>query len=153
MELREWWRLQEETKRRDPDAEPGVLAPPEAFGEERGTPSFRRRIGLARTAEEVGARSRTVRRRIASSCAGWPVPPTAEEFHQAVRAAEPTERQGDLVSMWVLEATWTETLLAWAEEAYSWRELVRAIHASGAADDHLERNRELNGLAEACDRA
>ena len=82
--------------------------------------------------------------RIASSCAGWIEPPTGAEFFEAVRAETPTTRQADIISMWLLEATDDEILLAWAEEAYSFRELVNAIHRSGAAGDHPARNRQLN---------
>ena len=139
--------MQEYEVKRQPDAEPTVLASAEAFDERRGNAELRDKIGLSRTADEIGARSRTVRRRIRSSCAGWPNPPTSEEFRNAMQASEPSDRQQDIVTMWVLEATWTEMLLAWAEEAYSWRELVNAIHAAGAARDHPERNQDLNSLS------
>ena len=50
--------------------------------------------------------------------------------------------------MWWQEATNDELILAWAEDVYSIRELVAAIHAAGAQDDYPERNAEVNGLAD-----
>ena len=75
-------------------------------------------------------------------------PPTGAEFFDAVHARNPTTRQAQLISMWLFEATNDEIMLAWAEEAYSFRDLVNAIHEAGADGDHPERNRELNRLAE-----
>ena len=42
-----------------------------------------------------------------------------------------------------------EVLLACAEEAYTLRELIAAIHRTGNAHRHPARNRELNRLARA----
>ena len=64
------------------------------------------------------------------------------------RRLEPTERQATIIGMWVCEATMDEILLACAEEAYTLRELIRAIHRTGNADTYPVRNRELNRLAE-----
>ena len=50
--------------------------------------------------------------------------------------------------MWLREATDDELILAWTEEAYSFRQLANAIHRSGAADSYPERNRDLNRLSE-----
>ena len=123
-----------------------ALAQPGAFADENADRALRDRIGLSRQPDELGARSRTVGRRIASSCAGWPEPPTTHEFRAAIESEAPDVRQQSIISMWVMEATWRETLLAWAEEAYSWRELAGAIHRAGAENDNPERNAELNEL-------
>lgn len=69
--------------------------------------------------------------RLHASCAGWPQPPTAAEFYEAVRADAPNERQRIIVRAWALEATEIEMIRAWAEHAYTWRTLVRALHKSG----------------------
>ena len=63
-----------------------------------------------------------------------------------MRAAAPTDRQRQLISAWLFEATNGDLVAAWLEEAYTLRELVRAIHNAGAADDYPERNRQLNDL-------
>ena len=148
-ELEEWCRMRDEAKTRNRDAEPTVLGPPQAFGELRGNARDRARFGIATPADRTGPRSATVARRIAKSCAGWNRPPTETEFYEAVHAAEPTERQATIIGMWVCEATMDEILLACAEEAYTLRELIRAIHRTGNADTYPVRNRELNRLAEA----
>ena len=82
-------------------------------------------------AERTRSRSATVAFRLGLSCAGWIEQPSAEEFHAAVHAEEPTERQQVIVYTWGLEATGIELIRAWAERAYSWRTLVSALHKAG----------------------
>ena len=79
------------------------LAPPQAFDAENSNADIRAECGLTTPPEETGPHSRTVRNRIARSCAGWPDQPTAQEFHDALRAQTPTRRQQNLISMWMLE--------------------------------------------------
>ena len=124
-----------------------TLAPPEAFDTEKSNAEIRAECGLTTPPEETGPHSWTVQKRIARSCAGWPEPPTAEEFHDALRAQKPTRRQQNLISMWMLEASNEDVILAWAEEAYTIRELVAAVHRANAQDDSPARNAYLNSLA------
>ena len=79
------------------------------------------------------------------SCAGWNEQPTAEEFHEAVHAKAPTERQQTIVYTWGLEATPFELIHAWAERAYSWRALVTALQKAGF--DVYPRIRLINDFA------
>lgn len=112
--------------------EPCALLPPQAFVDSDTPPpdrELRRRWGAGD--EETGPHSRAVTWRFFSSCAGWGVPPTAMELYAAIRAAAPTPRQRTVVSTWLLEATYSELLQAWIEEAYTWRELVAAAHLVG----------------------
>ena len=122
------------------------LAPAGAFDTERGNAEIRRSCGVTTDETETGPDSRTVRNRIARSCAGWPDRPTGREFYEAIRAPRPTERQRCLISMWMLEATDEDVILAWAEEAYTLRDLVAAAHRAGAQDDNPARNDYLNTL-------
>ena len=66
-------------------------------------------------------------------CAGWAEPPTGEEFHAAIRAAEPSRRQIAILDAWASQAAWTEVLQAWVEHAYTLRELAAALHRAGLA--------------------
>ena len=144
-ERQKWWR--EELERREQYEGPrrrAILKPADAFDDRRPTAALRADCGIECRADELGRHSRTVERRIASSCAGWAEPPTAAEFYDALRAARPTERQQSLVAMWVREATDAELLMAWMEEVYTDRELVAAIHRAGAADVNPKRNADLN---------
>ena len=125
-----------------------VLKPAEAFDDRRATSAFRAARGIERQADELGRKSRTVARRVASSCAGWAQRPTAADFYDALRAEEPTEQQRSLIAMWVREATNAELTMAWVEEVYTDRELVAAIHRAGAADVNRKRNADLNRWAE-----
>ena len=136
-------------RRYKPPGNNGTLAPPEAFDTERSNAAVRTECGLTTPPGETGRHSRTVRNRIARSCAGWPEQPTSEEFHDALRAREPTRRQQNLISMWMLEASNEDIILAWAEEAYTMRELVAAVHRAKAQDDNPARNAYLNSLATA----
>ena len=147
--LEEWRRLRARVKAEDRDDEPGVLAPPEAFTDIRGTAEDRARFGMPIPPERTGPASAAVARRITKSCAGWPRPPMTREFFEAVHATDPTGRQATIIGMWLREAPIDEVLLACAEEAYTLRELIAAIHRTGNAHRHPARNRELNRLARA----
>lgn len=124
------------------------LAPPETFIDRRGSARVRADCGIVVPADEIGPNSRTVARRIASACAGWRTPPTSREFFDAVRSEMPSPRQAVIVTMWLREATDDDLILAWAEEAYTFRQLAHAIHRSGAENSYPERNRDLNRLSE-----
>ncbi len=123
------------------------LQPEGAFSPKSGSKALRAECRIERRADELGRNSLSVSRRISNRCAGWVERPTAEEFCEAIRAARPTPRQCHLISMWVIEATDAELALAWIEEAYTFRELVAAIHRTGAASANPVRNPDLNRLA------
>lgn len=125
---------------------PCQLLPPEAFPETQPD-RVEREVVDAIPASETGPNSRTVRARLASSCAGWPKPPNAPEFFAAIRAVEPTTRQCAIVNTWAREATSGEIMRGWQEEAYTWPLLVAALHRNGAG--HHALNELLNGFAKA----
>lgn len=129
-------------------ADDSKLAPPETFIDRRGNARVRADCGIVVGADEIGPNSRTVARRIASACAGWRRPPTPREFFDAVRTDKPSPRQAGIITMWLREATDDDLILAWAEEAYTFRQLAHAIHRSGAENSYPERNRDLNRLSE-----
>ncbi|MCY4664609.1 MAG: hypothetical protein OXC00_08095, partial [Acidimicrobiaceae bacterium] len=101
--------------------------------------------GGRRPGGEAAAGGRQTRKR----CAGGRGPPMTREFFEAVRATDPTDRQATIIGMWLREAPIDEILLACAEEAYTLRELIAAIHRTGNAHRHPARNRELNRVARA----
>ena len=132
--------------RGDPAPAPCALLPPEAFPDTRPDPVEREALdGIPATA--TGANSRSVRVRLASSCAGWPAPPSAAEFYCAVRSPQPNTRECAIVRAWAREATSGEVVRGWLEEAYSWPILVAALHRTGAG--HPALNELLNGFAKA----
>ena len=57
--------------------------------------------------------------------------PTPQEFHAALRAADPTARERDILEAWITETTPDEIVAAWAEQVYTLRELVAALHRAG----------------------
>ena len=131
MSLEEWQALRARFKKRDRDAEPPVLAPPEAFDDTRPDDEFRERFHPEHDPRQLGRKSRAVRRRLGSSCAGWRRAPRPEELYDAVHASRPGPRQRQLIRTWLQEASREDLLYAWAEGAYTWRELARAVHAAG----------------------
>ena len=145
MTLDEWRVLRRQAKAVHRDEEPEVLAPAEAFSDRRADESVRSAYLPGHDPAAVRARSATVHSRLASSCCGWDVQPTSAEFYDAVRAATPTKRQRALVRMWTREAEPAQIALAWAEEVYTMRELVAAVHRAQA--DHPEVAKALNRLA------
>ena len=134
-------RLRDENPRRN-----RTLKAATAFEDERTTGARRAECGIERQVDELGRNSRTVERRIASSCAGWRHGPSAAEFCDAVRAEGPTRRQMSLIAMRVRGASDEELLLAWADEVYSDRMLVAAIHGrSGRCQPATQRGTEPLG--------
>lgn len=106
------------------------LLPPEAFPDTRPDPAEREAVDGIVPAE-TGANSRSVRVRLASSCAGWSSPPSAAEFHAALRALRPDVRQCAIVRAWAREATSGDVVRGWLEEAYSWPILVASLQYRG----------------------
>ena len=143
----DWVRREVKRRREEEDPwAPATLLPPEAFSDEEATRrDFER---LCDPGAGTGRRAAAVHRRILSSCAGWKRRPTAEEFYEAVRATRPTRRQQAIVDMWGREATFRELLEAWAQRAYTDRQLVRALHLVGF--NCGERIREINQWATNC---
>ncbi len=110
------------------------LLPPGRFAH-RGPTADEKRGLRARTApDETGRHSRTVYFRLGRSCAGWgPRQPSTEEFYDAVRAERPTDRQAAILDTWASEAEPSEIIDAWAEGAYTFRELATALHRADIA--------------------
>ncbi len=127
--LEEWARDQQERRRRfDEEARSCRLKPPEAFGDEPAPPEALRRLCPGHDPALTGRRSHAVEWRIARSCCGWGRPPTTGEFYDAFHTDAPDRRQKSIIYMWGTEATFTELFEAWAQRAYTFRDLVRALH-------------------------
>ena len=109
----------------------GALRPPEVFRDDEPSASEARRLALGRAPEETGPHSLTVKLRLARSCAGWPQRPASTEFYDAIRADEPDARQRTILYVFAQEAEWHELITAWAERAYTLRELAAALHRAG----------------------
>ncbi len=131
------------------DVSPCELLPEEAFdgpGESAtDRAAIRRTFGFDE--KHTGPNSSAVRSRFFSCTAGWPEPPTPGEFYRAVRDPRPSPRARAVLHAWVNEATDGEIVRAWIEEAYSWRELVAAVHRIGHRRNRI--NRLLNRFARA----
>lgn len=126
--------------------QPCDLLPPEAFPtpeDIQPDPVLRRRGGTPD--DEIGRNSHAVYWRFFSSCAGWPSPPTPREFYDAIREDNPSRRQRAVLRAWFREATNSEILWGWIEEAYTWPILAAAIHRIGYRRHAL--NNYLNGFA------
>ena len=122
-----------------------TLREPERFADTAPTDTETVRLGYAKDLARVEGKSLTVMLRLSGSCAGWAEPPSAAEFYDAVRASEPTERQRAILGTFAQEAGWHELIAAWAERAYTIRELVTALHRAGHAKCHTAR--WINGWA------
>ena len=110
---------------------PAMLLPPDAFSDRPASEDDFRRLCAPDTPR--GRHALAVRLRLASGCAGWKRRPTAEEFYDAVRAEQPTERQASIIRMWGAEATAPELIEAWVQQAYTLRQLVAALHRASFA--------------------
>lgn len=79
----------------------------------------------------VNGKSAALQDVINGSCRGWTQLPTGEELYNAFRAEKPTTRELALLRTWFVEATIGQLVEAWAQQAYSDRQLVRSIHRIG----------------------
>ena len=114
---------------RHPNNAPCSLGPPEAFSNELAPDGLAAEV-QPHHAPRTGRHSSTVTGVFASRCCGYRDPPTAAELHDAMRRSTPTERDRTVLTAWVVEASEREWLLAWTEQAYSWRMLIKAVETS-----------------------
>ena len=112
---------------------PPTLRKPEAFPDAEPTAHETQRLSRARGPEETGRNSITVELRLARSCAGWGDRPKSGEFYDAIRAEKPDGRQRTILHVFSQEAEWYELISAWAEGAYTLRQLAAALHRAGHA--------------------
>lgn len=142
-----WARDQQERRGRfDEEAQRCELRPPGAFSDDPAPPEALRRLCPGLNAALTGRRSHAVEWRITRSCCGWQRPPTTAEFYDALHTNAPDDRQKSIIFMWGTEATFTELFEAWAQRAYTFRDLVRALHL--ADFPWPERIAEINQLAD-----
>ena len=125
--LDKWSRL----RRSDRDAVPDTLGPPLVFSDRAGSAAQRERCSHKVADADTGRKSRAVTSRLRMSCAGWKRVPTAAELHDAIHRPAGTDRETAILLTWFHEAEMIDQLDARLEEAYTWRELVRALHRTG----------------------
>ena len=89
--------------------------------------------------------------RFAQVCCGWQRAPSADELHDAIRAAEPTDRQRAVFTTWLYESEEYELLEGWAQGAYTLRELVSAMYRHGWETG--PRSQYLNNFAQPPEKA
>ena len=138
-----------ETERRGREEDDGrntLLGPPEAFSGEYASAEIRACCPPHLEPGRTGARSQTIRGLLGRACAGWSQPPTSEEFYAAMRAEEPDGRQECIVGVLLVEASFHELMHAYAEQAFTWRQLVRAMHRADRARGR--KARRINHFAE-----
>ena len=122
------WKL---LRQRDRDAVPDTLGPALVFSDRAASAAERERCGHTAPDHKTGPRSRTVTSRLRMSCAGWHTVPSAADFHEAIHQPAGTDRETAILLTWFHEAEMEEQLDARLEGAYSWRQLVRALHRVG----------------------
>ena len=81
--------------------------------------------------ENRGPNSPAVGALFRAKCCGWPRMPTAAECYAAMRAEAPTRRQMAILSTVVGEGDAFDIVNAWHEGAFTWRQLARAMRATG----------------------
>ncbi|MCY4026353.1 MAG: hypothetical protein OXH75_08575 [Acidobacteria bacterium] len=122
-----------------------ALRPAADFGDEYPSAEEVQRLRPGLDPADTGPDSRAVQTLLTKSCAGWHRHPTSREFYEAVRAPAPTSRQRSLIWTWTSEAELADIIVAWAERAYTIRQLVAAMHRAEFA--WAERIREINQWA------
>ena len=104
------------------------LLPPQCFspdlaGEESYYDAFEGRQPPRRS-----RRSRALNAVMVTKCAGWDKLPTGEDLYDAFHAAKPSDRQIVMVRTFFDEGDEQMLMQAWAQQAFSHRTLVRALH-------------------------
>ena len=137
-----------------PEDRQETLLPAESFDDEPAGERFTKLLRLNEPTAAWGPDSPTVALWLGCRCAGWPRMPTGREFYEAVRAKRPTSRQRAILDAWANQADWAEVLQAWAEHAYTMRELVAALRRNGLGRCRIARtvNRWAKRPAEPRDR-
>ena len=132
--------------RQDHRAIPWELPRPEAFSD-RHAPEHVRRLLPNYEPKETGRAAPVLRWRVTSSCAGYSRKASGAELYDALHAQQPTPRQEALVAMWTSEASDGEVLRGWAQGAYTFKELVAAMHRCGCTRN-WQRNHFLRNHVE-----
>ena len=122
-----------------PEDRQEILLPAESFDDEPAGERFTKLLRLNEPTTAEGPDSPTVALWLGCRCAGWPRMPTNREFYEAVRAQRPTGRPRAILDAWANQADWTEVLQAWAEHAYTMRELVAALRRNGLGQCRIAR--------------
>ena len=137
-----------------PEDRQETLLPAESFDEKPASERFTKLLRLNEPTTASGPESPTIALWLGCRCAGWSRTPTSREFYEAVRATRPTGRQRAILEAWANQADWTEVLQAWAEHAYTLRELVAALRRNGLGQCRIARsvNRWAKRPAEPRDR-
>ena len=84
-----------------------------------------------REAPRRGRRSRALNVIMTSKCGGWDELPTGADLHDAFHAEEPTDRQIVMIRTFFREGNEELLIQAWAQQAFSHRTLVQALHRAG----------------------
>lgn len=77
--------------------------------------------------EKRGAEAPAIAGLLARSCSGWRRRPTAAEFYQGIRAAQPDARQEAILDVLLFEASEHTITLAYLQGAFTWRQLATAV--------------------------
>ena len=110
-----------------------TLLPACCFGAEPAGESVQALLRADVAGEGTGGDSPTLQLWLGCRCAGWREPPSGAEFHAALHGPAPSRRQIAILDAWANQADWTDALQAWAEHAYTLRDLVTALHRAGLA--------------------
>ena len=78
-----------------------------------------------------GRRSRALNIVMVTRCAGWDRLPSGKDLYDAFHAEQPSDHQIRMVRTFFDEGDEQLLIQAWAQQAFSHRTLVRALHCAG----------------------
>ena len=122
------------------------LKPAEAFSDEYAPSAELARLRPDADPDRTGPDSQTIRGVICGGCCGWKTPPTSEELYEAMRSPNPSERQRAVATVLIHEADFEDLMNAHIERAFTWRQLVRAMHLRDYVPPR--RARQVNAFAD-----
>ena len=107
------------------------LLPPERFSDDLADDDAYYDAFDGRRPPQRGRTSRALNIVMVTRCAGWDRRPRGEDLYDAFHAKSPSARQLHMVRTFFCEGDEQLLIQAWAQQAFSHRTLVRALHAAG----------------------
>ena len=80
---------------------------------------------------QTGPEAAAIKAVIAGGCNGWKNPPSSREVYEAMRAEQRTPRQTCCTDVVTREASFVELMRAYREQAFTWRQVARALAEAG----------------------
>ena len=108
-----------------------MLLAPEHFTDVPADARTRNLLGVVDDPTRTGENSAAVDWVFSGACSGWGAQPTPAELRRALLDPDPDNRAKAVISAWADEAEDGDIIQAYAEGAFTFRELAAGLHRAG----------------------